>query len=513
MSQNPQTLDQHYDAALRRFRSDHTILMDEGNPISFQEFQLSVRRMTQALREAGVGPGHLVGYSLQNGLTAFTLPVAISRLGAACLPIYPLTPIEVRFAAFQSGRAQFAILPQESAEPLGQLCAAQASPLTVLALEDLLQADDAPLPQAISRPEQPFLLTTSSGTTGQPKPVFLSQLNVASAMSAAFDLSQYGPWVEETDYRAMVAFPQSTSGILMLLGTAFAGVCQVFTRSLSPVRFLQIAHAVEADAISAPPAWLEALLGIPASETNRVPTLRGVASGMDFVAPSLLQRLGDRFPNLEAVANGYGLVETATVFMVWKGYGRESFAGPTSRLSLTPGLGNELQVRGEDGAPVAVGEEGVLWVKGPSVIKSYLGTSEGFNEGWFHTGDVARSVDESTIELRGRRKYLIKRGGKSVSPLVVREAVDQSPGVRQSAVVGIPHALYGEMIWAFVVAEPGMACTTGSVMKTVREILPTHMVPDRIEFIESIPLGRGVGKVDSEALIALGTSLLQSMEA
>jgi len=506
-----QTLDAHYDEALSRLAPHHTILMDEGKPISVQEFQLSVRRLATALREAGVVPGDLVGYSLPNSLAAFTLPLALSRLGAACMPLYPMIPDEARCQAFQRAKARFAIVPHDAADAFGRAASDQAATFSVLILDDLFQAEADPLPPSIARPEAPFLLTTSSGTTGIPKAVFLTQRNVAGVMTASREISCYGPWTQSPDYRSIVAFPQSTSGVLILLGIAFQGVCQVFTRSLSPARFLEIADAVEADAIAAPPAWFEALLGVPVTKTNRTESVRGVAMGMDFLAPSLLQRLRERFPKLEAVANGYGLVETATVFMTWTGAGDAAFQGSTSVLRLCPGVGNEITVRDELGNAVVAGEEGELWVRGPSVVSGYLGTSEGFQDGWFRTGDVVRFLDDATVELRGRSKYLIKRGGKSVSPLVVQEAVDRTPGVQRSVVVGIPHALYGEMVWAFVVAEPGNPVETGSVMKTVRGSLPVHMVPDRIEFITSIPLGRGVGKVDREALIAQGTALLQRL--
>jgi len=511
MSSLPATLDAHYDAALKRIGPGDTVLMDEGAPISMQEFQLSVRRLVQALREAGVEPGSLVGYSLPNGLAAFTLPLALSRLGAAFLPLFPMVPDAARCAAFSQARARFVVIPREGHDALAATAATQGCAFTILVLEDLLQSEAEPLPASVANPDAPLLLCTSSGTTGTPKAVFLSQRNVASALSAGFDLAHYGPWTTDTDYRSMIAFPQSTSGIMILLGTLFAGVCQVFTRSLSPVRFLEIAHGVEAESIAAPPAWFEALLSVPVTSTNKAPSIRGFVTGMDFLAPSLVARLRERFPALEAVGNGYGLVETATVFMTWKSSGPESLAGSTSVLSLVPGLGNEISVRGEDLQPVAEGEEGELWARGPSVVRGYLGTSEGFHDGWFRTGDVVRSVAADTVELRGRNKYLIKRGGKSVSPLVVQEAVDRTPGVRASAVVGIPHPLYGEMIWAFVVRENGVELETPAIMKTVRATLPAHMVPDRIEFIEAIPLGRGVGKVDRETLIAQGSALLQKL--
>lgn len=511
MTTTPTTLDEHFERASRELPPDHEFLMDEETPISFGELQEAVRRLVQGLLSAGVGPGKVVGYSVPNGIGAFALPLAISRVGAACMPLYPMIPDDARVGAFSQGRASFAIVPRDASEAIAKAAGLQGAPWTLLVLETLLASEDRPLPQAIARPEHPFLLTTSSGTTGKPKVVFLSQRNVAAALEAARDLSAYGPWTEVPRYRAIIAFPQSTSGVMILLGTAFLGVCQVFTRSLSPARFLEIAHTVGAQAISAPPAWLEALLSVPVSEANRASGIRGVAVGMDFLSPSLLTRLSERFPALEGVANGYGLVETATVFMRWKGSGRSDLQGPTSVLTLTPGLGNEIQVRDEDGRIVPFGEEGELRVKGPSVVSGYLGTNEGFEEGWFRTGDVVRSVDATTIELRGRRKYLIKRGGKSVSPLVVQEVVERAPGVQRAAVVGVPHALYGEMVWAFVVPVPGGTFAPGDVMKLARAELPSHMVPDRIEQVDSIPQGRGVGKVDREALIARGQAVLQTL--
>lgn len=507
------TLDGHYDAAIARLPADHVALMDETTQITFGELRTAVQKLVAGLRAAGVAPGSTVGYSIPNGLAAFALPLAVSRLGAVFMPLHTMIPDEARCGLFAKARAAFAIVAREAADSFGSVASGRGHDFRVLALEDLLESEAAPLPDSVAKPDHPLLLCSSSGTTGIPKPVLLTQRNVASALAAAYDLSRYGPWTDHPSYRAMIAFPQSTSGIMILLGTAFLGVRQVFTRSLSPARFLEIADATGVEAFSAPPAWLEAILSVPVGDGNRVAGLKGIAVGMDFLAPSLLQRLGERFPAFEAVANGYGLVETSTVFMTWKGTGRACFAGPTSVLSPCAGLGNEIGVRGDDGEPVAPGDEGELWVKGPSVVTGYLGSDAGFEDGWFRTGDVVRDLGDGRIELRGRRKYLIKRGGKSVSPLVVQEAVDRTPGVLKSAVVGIPHPLYGEMVWAFVVPRAGERLTTGSVMKTARGVLPVHMVPDRVEFVDRIPVGQGVGKIDREALIARGTAILQSIGA
>jgi long-chain acyl-CoA synthetase len=506
-----ETLDQHYDAALLCLDPEHVFLMDEETKVLFRDFQGLVRRLLGGLNRAGVSQGHLVGYSVPNSAAAFALPIAISRLGAACLPLYPLVPDTARSSAFTHGRVTYVIVPRESKESFEIIASTNGANYRIFALEDLMEEVEVPLPVARAQATDPFLLTTSSGTTGKPKAVFLTQRNAASSLTAAQELSSYGPWFQRPNYLTMIAFPQSTSGIITLLGIAFMGVTLVFTRSLSPVRFLEIARTVRVDTISAPPAWFEALLSVPQADEQSIESVCGIATGMDFLSPSLLKRLGLLFPSLESVANGYGLVETATVFMIWKGQGRDSLSGPTSVFSLCSSLSNEICVCGDEGKKVAPGEEGELYVRGPSVIERYLDSSEGFYDGWFRTGDIVRFIDSHTVQLRGRNKYVIKRGGKSISPLLVEEAVDSSPGVLRSAVVGIPHPLFGEMIWAFVVARPGEETTIATIMKAVRAILPTHMVPDRIEFVSAIPVGRGVGKVDREALIVQGTALLQTM--
>jgi len=102
--------------------------------------------------------------------------------------------------------------------------------------------------------------------------------------------------------------------------------------------------------------------------------------------------------------------------------------------------------------------------------------------------------------------YLIKRGGRSVSPVIIKDHIDKLSGVLNSAVVGVPHHLYGEMIWAFIVkgnenknSEVGLK----DVMKHCRNLSPNYMVPDQVMFVDEIPKYPGVEKVDFNKLIQL----------
>jgi long-chain acyl-CoA synthetase len=136
--------------------------------------------------------------------------------------------------------------------------------------------------------------------------------------------------------------------------------------------------------------------------------------------------------------------------------------------------------------------------------------AESFRDGWFRTGDLARWLPEGTVELCGRRKYLIKRGGKSVSPVEVGDRVEACPGVRACAVVGVSQPLYGQMIWAFVVPDREHPAQLKDIMKVCRATLPNYMVPDRVSFIDDLPRGSGVGKIDREALIRMASRELET---
>lgn len=507
---NHGTVEAQFQAALARFPKTRVALVADEQPVTWGELALGVDRLEAGLRQAGVTRGSVVGYSLPNCPEALTLFLALARLGALAMPLFPMMPDPVRCAAFRSGRAQRVVVPQSARPGLEAAAALDPSqPLQFLELEALIGSADAASgdlpsdPEAVP-PESALLLTTSSGTTGIPKGVLLTQRHVAASLAASGDMTRFGPWAEQPDYTVALAFPLSTSGVMVILGLLFAGVRGVFSHDLSPSRFCAIAAQAQVNVLSGPPAFLEALLQLPVALTDPLRNVNAVQTGMDFLSPSLLTRLRERFPGLAHATNGYGLVETSTVFMIWKASGAGELASSDGQFSLCPSVDNQIDVRDESQAPVCEGEVGELWAKGPSVITHYLGRPSQedtcFVDGWFRTGDVVRRGPQGTVQLLGRRKYLIKRGGKSVSPLEVEVSIGAHPSVLRTAVVGVPHSLYGEMIWAFVVAKPGKAPSLSEIMRHCRSSLPSHMVPDQISFIDKIPEGRGVGKVDRETL-------------
>jgi len=512
---NQGTLDQLFADALDRFPPERMAFAAEEVPVTFGELATSVDRLAAGLRADGVNAGDIVGYSLPNCPEAISIIPAISRVGASAVPLFPMIPAQVRAGIFASLGCRLVLSTGPGTAALAEAGSQMHACFRVVDLTSLSGAGDGGSPPAMG-PDHRLLAAASSGTTGAPKSVWMSQTNVVASLTAAADMGRVGSWRDNSDFCTMAAFPLCTSGILVILGMLFNGTRLVFARDLSPVRYLQLAAHHRAEALSAPPAYFEAILALPSHLTPPLEGVSAVLTGMDFFAPSLLARLSRRFPCLDRAVSGYGLVETSTVFMNWKAHRRDELASPTHIFSLCPGSGNQIDVRNEQGQGVPEGEKGELWVRGSSVVSGYLGRPSGdespFVDGWFRTGDVARRGKGQDIELCGRQKYLIKRGGKSVAPNEVQDRLEACPGVLASAVVGVNQPLYGQMIWAFVVADRARPASLKDVMVECRASLPNYMVPDHVTFIPELPRGSGAGKIDREALIRMAENQLKSLQ-
>lgn len=476
------------------------------------------------LAALGLRPGAGAGWTLPNRPELLYLLLGASRIGIYTVPLFHMIPDTVKAGIFAQSRVQVVITTgaqvaglREARDRLGasfRIVATEAADGADAVLD--LERAPAPPPATPLPPHLPLLMATSSGTTGMPKPVMMTRSNVAAVLHATAAMARTGSLDPERGVRSVLAFPLSTSGVLVTSGMLLAGVELVFSHDMSPFTYLGLAAQTRAEVLSAPPAYFEAILGLPPQATQAAGAVRCIMTGMDFLSPSLLSRLRGRFPELSCAACGYGLVETSTIFMLWQAHDVQALSGNPSRLSVVPDLGNEVEVRGEDGASLPDGAQGELWVRGPCVVSGYLGGGDeaqaAFVDGWFRTGDVAVREDAQTITLLGRRKHLIKRGGRSVSPVEVKGCIEALQGVRAASVVGVPHPLYGEMIWAFVVLAPDADLGLKEIMRHCREQLASYMVPDQVTFIDAIPRHPGVGKENLDALVERARAELAALE-
>jgi len=520
------TVNDIYKSFIIETPSDKQLLCFNEQTYTKQQFEQQVDSITKHLIQLGVKQGSVVGYSFPNCTEGFAVFIAIARLGACTLPLFHLIPDMHKAGLFAKANAMLVVTTSALFSGLKEQSLKLQANFKIATLDQCPEADYSFATADISQvstdgsilndtdPKLPLLIASSSGTTGIPKLVMMSQGNIASEYYISEELS--APLFNKETNLSAIAFPITTSAIIVCMGTMFAGVTQVFSADVSPVKFLQMISYWKPDFLACPPAYYEALLSIPDSEQFELTSVKRIMVGMDFLTPSLVKRMKDRFVQLEGFSNGYGLIETSNVFMICKLTDeKELLTAPTSRMQVACNA-HQIEVRDENGGIVPFGTEGELYVKGPNIVNGYLNNSEenaySFKDGWFKTGDIVRSETEDCVTLLGRKKYLIKRGGKSISPIVVQNYINQLEGVQNSALVGVPHPLYGEMTWAFIVVEPGSGIEFKDVMKHCRSGLVNYMIPDQILFIDEIPKNAGVGKVNYEKLKELANNELKKIE-
>jgi long-chain acyl-CoA synthetase len=158
----------------------------------------------------------------------------------------------------------------------------------------------------------------------------------------------------------------------------------------------------------------------------------------------------------------------------------------------------EVQIRDRDGRILDINDEGVLWVKGPSVVSGYfrdeVNTRERFVDGWFNTGDVVRVDRDGYVQIVDRATDIIIVSGFNVYPQEVENALCKHPAVQSAAVVGEKNSMTGEIVKAFVIVKEGKAATEKELVDYCKKNLAHYKVPRRIGFLEEFPVS-AAGKI------------------
>ena len=151
----------------------------------------------------------------------------------------------------------------------------------------------------------------------------------------------------------------------------------------------------------------------------------------------------------------------------------------------------EMKIVDEEGSELPRGDVGEICVRGPNVMKGYWKrpeeTRESFFGEWFRTGDLGYEDDEEYFFIVDRKKDLIIVNGMNVYPRVIEEILYKIPAVRETAVVGEPNKLHGEIPVAFVALREGQTSTSDEIREFCREHLGRHEIPRKVHFVESLP--------------------------
>jgi malonyl-CoA/methylmalonyl-CoA synthetase len=487
-----------FDALFAEAPPDAVAIRHGEGVLTYGELELETARWAQALESLNVQVGDRVAAQVEKSLEGLILYLATVRIGAVYLPLNPAyTLAELSYFIGDAEPAlvvcDLALVPRVeeiagSAEVVGLDRQGRGE------LYDLAQTNLLGGPPAPRAPEDLAAICYTSGTTGRSKGAMLTHRALESNASTLKDLWRF----TEADVLIHALPTYHVHGLFVAMHTAMmAGASIILQSNFDPAAV--IAAMPAATSLMGVPTHYTRLLTHPGLTREATAGMRLFISGS---APLLAQthhawREKTGHPILER----YGMTETG--MNTSNPYDGERRAGTVG----FPLPGVELRVVSErTGEALAPGEIGGIEIRGPNVCAGYWRnpekTGEAFrDDGFFVTGDLGCVDDDGYLSIVGRDKDLVITGGLNVYPKEVETEIDAIEGVVESAIIGLPHADFGEAVTAVVAVGNGgpTSLTERAILDRLTDRLARFKQPKRVVFVADLPRN-AMGKVQKAKL-------------
>lgn len=477
-----------------------------GLRYSWRDLDRASAMMANLLDSLKLPKGSRIAVQVDKSVEALILYLAVLRAGHVFLPLN---------TAYQAGEIEYFV---GNAEPAVMVCspanfgwvskiAFKAGTRHVFTLGDdrsgtLLdrashQSDSHTV--AHSAADDLAVIIYTSGTTGRSKGAMLSHGNT---VSNARTLQAYWGWrADDVLIHALPIF--HVHGLFVAIhGALINGSPMLWINKFDPRA--TIALFSRATVFMGVPTLYTRMLAEPTLTREQAAHMRLFVSGS---APLLIETFTEwRERTGQAILERYGMSET--IMLTSNPYAADPrYGGQTERRGGTVGFplpGVSLRVVDEAGRPVEAGEIGGIQVRGPNVFSGYWRmpekTAEEFTtDGYFKTGDVGRVDERGYVIIVGRSKDLIISGGYNVYPAEIEGALNEMPGVAESAVVGVPHPDFGEVGVAVVIPRPGETPDPDALVGALKARLANFKIPKRCYVVNELPRNT-MGKVQKNLL-------------
>lgn len=485
----------------------------EGGWVSYGDLADRVRGFAAALGARGVGPGSFVILALPNTPAAVVAALATQALGGTAVEVNRELGLEALSAICTQTGARHAVVAGRDVRTWGDLArrhrlvqlwvvqpgaisAKQAAALEGAPAEQLSEqgvqagAATAGGPWFRGSADAPAHLVYTSGSTGTPRAIVQTHRNIAANTAAIVEYLGL-----TADDRVMAILPLFYCYGKSLLQThLWAGGSVFFDgRFLYPRVVLEAIGAEGCTGFSGVPLTFELLRRQLAVREVAMPRLRYVTQAGGAMHPETIAWAREAFAPARLFVM-YGQTEATA---------RLSYLPPEraedKRGSIGRGLSNvALRVVDDAGRELPPGETGQLIARGESITPGYFQdpeeTAAVFKDGWLWTGDLGHRDADGFVFLTGRAKEILKIGGHRVNALEIEQALATHPEVVETAVVGVPDDVQGEVPIAFVVVKPGAAPEVGALLRHARQALAPYKVPKDVVFVSKLPR-TGSGKV------------------
>jgi malonyl-CoA/methylmalonyl-CoA synthetase len=495
-------MNDNFHALLERHapRADDVPLLetDDARIVTHDDMAALSARLAHVLAAAGARRGDRVAVQVEKSPEALALYLACLRAGFVYLPLNTAyRPAEIAYFLADAEPAVFVCSP-EALVALGPVAQDARVPVVMTLAADgsgtlTAAAAGCPAVHATVRvgADDLAVIIYTSGTTGRSKGAMLTHGNLASNGLALRDA--WGFHAGDVLLHALPLF--HVHGLFVANHCVLlAGARMIFHRRFEAQRVMR--DLPRATVFMGVPTFYTRLLAEPAFTSAVAPAVRLFVSGSAPLLPETFRQFAARMG--QPILERYGMSEAGII---------TSNPLRGERKAGTVGLPlRDVQVRVADEKDLALpsGEVGGIQIRGPNVFHGYWRmpgkTRDAFTaDGWFRTGDVGAIDADGYLAIVGRAKDLIISGGYNVYPKEIELELDALPGVEESAVIGVPHADFGEAVTAVVVAEPGALLDETEIIAGLKTRLAGYKVPKRVHVVPELPRN-AMGKVEKAVL-------------
>ena len=474
----------------RIFFPDRDAIVYAGETWSYRRFWEEASRMANALKGLGVARGDKVCLFLTNCPEFIVAYYACQKLGAVCVSISSMSKAdEVDFMVNDSEGmvlvSEGALLPEVPARGripgVRTLVTVDGSPAD-RHWGDLLASGSPSFATVEAERDDGAAIIYTSGTTGKPKGVVLTHGNVVSNTNA----TKYMCGMSGDD-RAICFLPvyHSFAQNFIFNAVVQTGCAVVLHKKFDPDPILK---SLKEDRITrwyaVPPIYIM-LLNHP--DTARIDEAMAAVRYCFSAASSMpgeIARLWKQRFGLD-VNEGYGLTETTPFATYNHEFRHKDGSVGTAVMNV------EVIIADPDGNEVPRGDLGEIWIRGPNVMKEYYrqpqATAEAVVRGFLRSGDIGYMDEEGYVFIVDRLKDMINAAGLKIWPREVEEVIYTHPNVRECAVIGVPHDVFGETVKAVIaLKEPGKT-SAGEIVDLCKKKLADYKAPRLVEFVAELP--------------------------
>jgi acyl-CoA synthetase (AMP-forming)/AMP-acid ligase II len=474
---------------------DRVAVHFQGESLTFADIDRRSNQVARALQDA-THHGSRVGILAKNTPTFYELVLGAAKVGVVLVPInYRLAPAEIAFI-LNDANVELLFVGSDFADAIGQVKESLSD------LRQLITIDGPDYPSAEysawrdRHPGTDFeldidtddvgLQVYTSGTTGRPKGVPLTNANVREALKAR--LPAWGPWGERDVIH--VCMPQYHLGAIMW---GFGGLCQgvesVLTREFRASEALELIQRYRVTKTSLASVMMKMIMDDPACESADFSALELLIYGASSTSQDLVRRAQRAFRC--GLAQGYGMTESAGSISYMSPADSAGSAGDRLKSAGKALEGVDIRIYGPNGSTLPPGETGEVICRGGQVMNGYWklpeASAEVLRDGWLHSGDAGYLDEDGYLYIVDRIKDMIVSGGENIYSAEVEAALSAHSAVKETAVIAVPDDHWGEVPKAFVVVEPGTVVTEKDVIEFVRERIAHYKAPKSVEFVDSLP--------------------------